>query len=163
MANLFSGAQRAARRRMSANILTDTSTTAEYVPGERYSILDQTYGEMEFVYIKNDSGGAYAEGLGVMFKDAAVNYSSTNLSGANISRARFIGVALGAIADQSFGWIQTKGPVNVKAVAGGILANASLKCAASGEFDDGTALTEETIAFSGAAILLGALGVGILR
>jgi len=152
-------AERTQFAKVSGYPLTYVSTDAKYFPGEVREVVDDTLGLQKWVYVKNDSGSSYTQGLGVMLKDAAVSFGSTNLSTTTASHGRFIGVAQHTIPDQSYGWILQAGFGYVAASAANIAANASLKCVAGGLFTGGTTGTDDLVAWAPAAVSSGSVGV----
>lgn len=145
--------------------LTSTHSTEKYPLGTRFTAKHATYGEQEYMFVKNDSGASIAAYLGVMVKNGADTYNVA-LSGANISRTRFVGVTHVAIADGYYGWVKTRGAgitITDDGSAAGITANGSFECAASGKFVLGTVGTDDLIGHVGTAIGVGATGPAFIK
>ena len=94
------------------------------------------------ILVKNSKGGVVTPGLGYTYKSGKIGKEVDALSGANLICD---GVAdpfvSGTIPDGAYFWLIIQGPINVKAAAGGITANAEVQTAANGLFVDGTAGT----------------------
>lgn len=151
------------RMAITSGDMTSTHSEAKYAPGTRVVVEHATYGTREYVYVKNGSGASIAASLGVMIKNGSSDHTVA-LSGATSGGSRLIGVTHVAIADGYYGWVIARGAgVTVTDSGSGISANDSLKCGASGTFATGTALTEETVGFSGAAITASATGAVFLK
>jgi len=95
------------------------------------------------VLVKNGLGGVVTPGLGYTYKSGLIGKEVGALSGAN---AICDGVAdpfvSGTIPDGAYFWLIIQGPIEIKAAAGGITANAMVQTAANGLFADGTAGTD---------------------
>ena len=105
------------------------------------------------VYVKNDSGGALAPGLGATYKAGSTGKLVGALSGANAICHGIIDPYLTAsVPNGSYFWLIIEGPVNyVTAGTGGLTAGALLQTGASGTFVAGTAGTNP-IGHSGYAV-----------
>lgn len=143
--------------------LSSTSSDQKYPLGTRVTLKSATYGEQEYIYVKNGSGSSIAASLGVMIKNGTDDHTVV-LSGSGIARARFVGVTHVAIADGYYGWVKMRGSGIVITDSGsGISANTGIKCAANGAFAAGTILTEETIGHVGTAISASATGPALIK
>lgn len=113
------------------------------------------------VLVKADVGGVVTPGLGYTYKSGYIGKRVGALSGAN---AICDGVAdpfvSGTIPDGAYFWLIIQGPIDVKAAAGGITANAEVQTAANGLFADGTAGTNPIghVGKANEAVSAGALG-----
>jgi hypothetical protein len=112
--------------------LTTTSTTPLFALGTRI----RGSGDTEFVYVQANgaiTGAGYALALDETFQ-------AVMLSTANDARGDNVAAPLGAFADDEYGWVQTKGPCQLR-VAANCAANARLNTTATaGQLDDdGTA------------------------
>ena len=86
----------------------NTAAQEETLGIERVEI-DDTYGVQKYIYIKNASGTAFADGtVGVMDDDYGRTVSTTiGNTAAAVNKA--MGVAFGTITASYFGWIQKYG------------------------------------------------------
>lgn len=138
--------------------ITSTSTTAEEDLGAVRDYFHATYKWGQWVYIKNGSASALAQGLGAM-QENGTSLFEAELSGANCEMARMLGIADHAIAAGSYGWVIKDGYCKIKAAAAGITANTAVEAAANGLFDDGVVGTDELVAFALETVASGSLSL----
>lgn len=109
---------------------------------------DQWYPEssasLTAVFVKNDSGGTLASGLGVTFKAGGVGKTIGALSGANLRCDGVVDPFLGAgvtVPNGSYFWLIVEGPIDVEVGAGDLTSLGVVQTLASGKFGTGTAGT----------------------
>lgn len=119
---------------------TDDTMTSTVLTqsGKGFGLGDRlvTHDGKEWVFVQAD-GAITGEGY-VCYIDAS--YQAIMLSTSNDARGNFVGIPAVAFADNEYGWLQTKGPCNVR-VAASAAANVRLNTTATaGQLDDdGTA------------------------
>lgn len=100
--------------------------------------------KLKAVFVKNDSGGTLASGLGVTYKAGGVGKTIGALSGANLRCDGVVDPFLGAgvtVADGSYFWLLIEGPFDVEVGAGDLTSLGVVQTLASGKFGTGTAGT----------------------
>lgn len=103
------------------------------------------------IFVKNDSGGTLASGLGVTYKSGYVGKRVGAKSGANARCDGVVDPFLGAgvtVADGSYFWLIIEGPIDVEVGSGDLTINTVVQTLANGLFGSGTAGTN-TIGHSG--------------
>lgn len=88
-----------------ASALDSNETTAKDDLGAIRTEYDDTYRRCEYRYVMNNSGTALVDGDSVVFNDS---YAS-KVTGTHTLRNKGAGVAFGAIAASSYGYIQITG------------------------------------------------------
>lgn len=120
--------------------IDEVSTTKEFALGSRHT--DEN--GKEYVYVL--ASGAIASAGQVVHIDAAAH--TADLVETTVSALQFgeqIGVAVGAIADASYGWVQVKGACVIQ-VAASAAANTALNTTATGgQLDDDASVGAEVI------------------
>lgn len=120
--------------------------------------FEQTIGSVvltnEYVYIRNTHGGAVAANLGVAWQGDQIGGISLTLGFTTGISMQFLGINTGALADDEYGWILTRGAIDLSLAAGalrvltctnaGVLAAAAAGAPADGDvgfvMDDGMAV-----------------------
>lgn len=120
--------------------------------------MDGPDGSVTFVYVYNDSGSDLVFGTGCTFKAGAVDFHVT-APAAQVTHPSLVGVDQFELKNGYYGWVMQSGVGYAKAGGGGIAANASLKCVATGVFGAGTMGTDDLLARAGAAIAAGSTGL----
>lgn len=96
---------------------------------------------LKAVFVKNDSGGTLASGLGVTYKAGGVGKTIGALSGANLRCDGVVDPFLGAavtVANGSYFWLIIEGPIDVEVGAGDLTSLGVVQTLASGKFGTGT-------------------------
>lgn len=81
-------------------------------PGSRLSILDPTYGRMDFIWVQNKGAATAAGDLVYYSTDSTYGFTVSHTIGtaaAQGPRTQFAGVAVSVIAQNYYGWIQVFG------------------------------------------------------
>lgn len=127
--------------------ITDVSTSASCPVGSLREYVHPTYGPGVWRYVLNgEAVTAFAAGLGVMIKDSTITGSGV-ISGAAAPNCRMLGVAQHAIVKGSYGWILKSGFGLIQSNATQTV-NTAQKCAAAGQFTDGTIGNDEMGVFA---------------
>jgi hypothetical protein len=115
---------------------------------------------LKAVFVKNDSGGTLASGLGVTYKAGGVGKTIGALSGANLRCDGVVDPFLGAavtVANGSYFWLIIEGPIDVEVGAGDLTSLGVVQTLASGKFGTGTAGTN-SVGHSGISAEAGSSG-----
>ncbi len=147
--------------------LDSTYGPGSYAPpaGLEYTVLHPTYGAQTYMLVFNNTGTAFAVGVGLEFVSGS--YINAELAPTNSPTSKAAGVVQVIIPDQSYGWALKRGTGIILAEAGttGIAQDARIRVtAATGDFDD-TAIAadaQEVWGVATAAIATGATGVARL-
>lgn len=109
----------------------------DYSDPDSAEVLSSSY--VYTAFVKNNSGGTLAPGLGAVYKTSNVGKEVGGLSGANTIVDGVIDPFLtAAVPDGSYFLLIIKGPVDVEVGAGDATAGTIAQTLANGKFADGT-------------------------
>lgn len=112
-----------------------TIASSDLLPSGRGFSLGDRFNDQdgkEWVFVK--ASGAITGAGYVCYFDTA--YSASMLSTSNDARGNLVGIPNVAFADTEYGWIQTKGPANVRVLASAAANTRLNTTATAGALDD---------------------------